>query len=112
MSACTCPSRGETPHSFDCPESQINSWRMTSETARAAKEAFDRLTTSRSIDRLLTEWRGVGRHQTITFGGAAELVTAALRSTSEARRAAADMTDDELAEALNWWHYRKSEQDT
>lgn len=89
---------------------EIKSWRMTSETERAAKEAFGRLTTSRSIYQLLTEWRGIGRHQTITFGGAAELVSVALFGESEARRAAAAMSDDELAEALNYWHYRKSEQ--
>lgn len=27
----------------------------------------------------------------------------------DARKAAAVMSDDELAEALNWWHYRKGE---
>lgn len=64
----------------------------------------------RTLNELLDEWNGVGRHQTITFKGAAGLVRAALADESEARRAAAAMTDDELAEALNWWHLRKSEQ--
>lgn len=64
----------------------------------------------RTLAELLTEWGGVGRHQTITFEGAAELVRAALADESEARRAAAAMTDDELTDALNWWHLRQSEQ--
>jgi hypothetical protein len=66
--------------------------------------------TKRDLNQLLAEWNGIARHQTITFGGAAELVRTALRDQSDVRRAAADMTDDELAEALNEWHLRKSEQ--
>lgn len=88
---------------------QIESWRMTSETARAAQATLDRLRAGRPLDRLLSEWCGIGRHQTITFEGAAVLVRRALASQSEVRKAAAAMTDDELAEALNEWNLRKSE---
>lgn len=60
--------------------------RAASERA-AALPARARPTVTRPLRRLLAEWRGVGRHQTVTFGGTADLVEAAVSGDSEVRRA-------------------------